>query len=267
VPRSPGWPVADVLDPGAVIAPRLSGRLAVVTGAGQGLGRAFAARLQAEGARVIVADLDGVKAKAVADELGHSVFAETVDVSDEASVAALAERCGALGTVDVLVNNASIFSTLEMRPFDEIPVPEWNTVLAVNVTGAYLCSRAFVAGMRTVGYGKIVNISSATVFIGRPFYLHYVTSKAAVIGMTRAMATELGPDGIRVNAVTPGATQTEVPRKSVTPEQAERIIAAQAIKRREVPGDVVGTVAFLASPDSDFITGQTINVDGGAAFH
>jgi 3-oxoacyl-[acyl-carrier protein] reductase len=254
-----------VADP--VVARRLEGRLAVVTGAGQGLGRAFAARLLAEGARVMIVDIDGAKAKGVADELGDGAFADEVDVADEASVTALAERSRALGTVDVLVNNASIFSTLEMRPFDEIPVAEWDKVMRVNITGAYLCSRAFVAGMRTAGYGKIVNISSATVVIGRPLYLHYVTSKAGVIGMTRAMASELGPVGIRVNAVTPGATQTEVPRRTVTAEQAERIIAAQAIKRREVPGDVVGTVAFLAAPDSDFITGQTINVDGGAAFH
>jgi 3-oxoacyl-[acyl-carrier protein] reductase len=253
--------------PDQVVAPRLAGRLAVVTGAGQGLGRAFAARLLGEGARVVIADLDGAKAKAVAGELGEGAFAEEVDVADAASVAALAERTAALGTVDVLVNNASIFSTIEMRPFDEIPLTEWGRVLDVNVTGTYLCSRAFVAGMRAAGYGKIVNISSATVFIGRPLYLHYVTSKAAVIGLTRALASELGPDGIRVNAVTPGATETEVPRKTVTPEQAERIIAAQAIKRREIPDDVVGTVAFLAAPDSDFITGQTINVDGGAAFH
>jgi 3-oxoacyl-[acyl-carrier protein] reductase len=246
---------------------RLAGRLAVVTGAGQGLGRAFAARLRAEGARVVIADLDAAKAEAVAAELGDGATAIAVDVSDPDSVAELARKAGELGPVDILVNNASIFSTLEMRPFDDIPVDEWDRVMAVNVKGVFLCARAFVPGMRAAGYGKIVNISSATVFIGRPLYLHYVTSKAAVIGLTRALATEVGPDGIRVNAVTPGATQTEVPRKTVTPEQAERIIGAQAIKRREVAEDVVGTVAFLAAPDSDFITGQTVNVDGGAAFH
>jgi 3-oxoacyl-[acyl-carrier protein] reductase len=246
---------------------RLAGRLAVVTGAGQGLGRAFATRLRAEGARVVIADLDAAKAEAVAAGLGAGATAIAVDVADPDSVAELAGKAGELGPVDILVNNASIFSTLEMRPFDDIPVDEWDRVMAVNVKGVFLCARAFVPGMRAAGYGKIVNISSATVFIGRPLYLHYVTSKAAVIGLTRALATEVGPDGIRVNAVTPGATQTEVPRKTVTPEQAERIIAAQAIKRREVAEDVVGTVAFLAAPDSDFITGQTVNVDGGAAFH
>jgi 3-oxoacyl-[acyl-carrier protein] reductase len=154
-----------------------------------------------------------------------------------------------------------------MRPFEEIPVDEWDQVMAVNVKGAFLCTRAVVPSMRAAGYGKIVNISSATIHIGRPHYLHYVTSKAALIGMTRALATELGPDNITVNAVTPGATETEIPRATVTPQQAERIIAGQAIKRRERPSDLVGVVSFLCSPDSDFMTGQTLNVDGGAAFH
>lgn len=261
----PSWPGSLMAEPGA--GDRLAGRLALVTGAGQGLGRAFAARLLADGARVIVADLNEEKARAVAAELGDGAFARVVDVGEEESVAALAEQVADVGTVDVLVNNASIFSTLEMRPFEEIPLEEWSKVLHVNVTGGFLCCRAFVPGMRAAGYGKIINISSATVLLGRPRYLHYVTSKAAVIGMTRAMATELGPDGIRVNAVMPGATQTEVPRRTVTAEQAERIVDAQAIKRREVPEDLVGVVSFLASSDSDFITGQAINVDGGAAFH
>jgi len=253
--------------PSGAGAGRLAGRLAVVTGAGQGLGRAFAARLAAEGARVIIADLDAAKAAVVAAEVGGLAASVGVDVADPQSVAAMLSSTQEFGAVDVLVNNASVFSTLEMRPFDQIPLEEWDRVMAVNVRGAFLCTRAFTPGMRTLGYGKIINISSATVFIGRPLYLHYVTSKAAVIGMTRALATELGPAGITVNAVAPGATQTEIPRRSVTPEQAEKIVAGQAIKRREVPGDIVGTVAFLASPDSDFITGQTINVDGGAAFH
>jgi 3-oxoacyl-[acyl-carrier protein] reductase len=135
------------------------------------------------------------------------------------------------------------------------------------VKGAFLCARAAAPIMKSAGYGKIVNISSATVWIGRPFYLHYVTSKAALIGMTRALSRELGPFNVTVNALTPGATETEVPRQTVTAEQSQQIIAGQAIKRREVPADLVGTVVFLSSSDSDFITGQTINVDGGAAFH
>lgn len=245
---------------------RLDGRVAIVTGAAQGLGRAFAARLAEDGARVVVADHNGEKAASVAAEVDG--FAVEVDVADEASVTGLAATVlDRYGRVDILVNNAAIFSTLLMRPFDEIPVEEWDQVMAVNVRGVFLCTRAVAPAMRAAGYGKVVNISSATVWIGRPHYLHYVTSKMAVIGMTRALATELGPHNITVNAVTPGATETEIPRATVTPRQAERIVAGQAIKRREVPGDLVGVVSFLCSPDSDFMTGQTLNVDGGAAFH
>lgn len=246
----------------------LTGRVAIVTGAGQGLGRAFAGRLAADGARVVVADRNTAAADAVAAEIGPPAIAVPVDVADPDSVTALAERVTDIcGGVDVLVNNAAVFSTLMMRPFDQIDPAEWDQVMAVNVRGPFLCARAVAPVMRAAGYGKIVNISSATVWIGRPHYLHYVTSKAALIGMTRALATELGPDGVTVNAVTPGATRTEIPRATVTPQQEQTIIAGQAIKRRQVPADLVGVVAFLAGPDSDFMTGQTVNVDGGAAFH
>jgi 3-oxoacyl-[acyl-carrier protein] reductase len=265
---APSWPDFLVAERPSSTG-RLEGRVAIVTGAGQGLGRAFAARLCSEGAKAVIADLDIGRAKSVADELGADrAVAVEVDVADRDSVTAMVDQARrSFGYVDVLVNNASIFSTLVMRPFEQIPTDEWDRVMAVNVRGAFLCSQAVVPGMRSRGYGKIVNISSATVFIGRPLYLHYVTSKAALIGMTRALASELGSAGITVNAITPGATETEVPRATVTPQQVEGIIAAQAIKRREVPGDLVGAVAFLASPDSDFITGQTLNVDGGAAYH
>lgn len=246
----------------------MADRVALVTGAGQGLGRAFAIRLAQSGMRVVVADLDRERAEAVAREIGEAGLAVQVDVADEASVEALFERVDdACGRLDVLVNNAAVFSTLRMGPFDEISVAEWDHVMAVNVRGPFLCSRAAAPLMRRTGSGKIVNISSATVFMGRPNYLHYVTSKAAVIGMTRALAAELGPDNITVNALAPGSTETEVPRETVTPEQAERIVAGQALGRRQVPDDLAGVIEFLASPASDFMTGQTMNVDGGAAFH
>jgi 3-oxoacyl-[acyl-carrier protein] reductase len=246
--------------------------VAVVSGSGQGLGRAFAKRLAADGFRIVVADVRVAAAREVAEEIcvahgdGAAVAAQ-VDVSDEVSVndlAALVQR--ELGRWDALINNAAVFSTLSMKPFEEIAVAEWDTVMAVNVRGAFLCSRAAVPMMRELGRGKIVNVASAAVFQGRPNYLHYVASKAALIGMTAALASEVGSDGITVNAVAPGSTETEVPRATVTPQQAQQIIARQAIPRRQVSKDVVGVVSFLASTDSDFVTGQTLTVDGGSVF-
>jgi 3-oxoacyl-[acyl-carrier protein] reductase len=246
--------------------------VAVVSGSGQGLGRAFAKRLAADGFRIVVADVRIAAAKDVAEDLcrvhgdGAAVAAQ-VDVSDEASVkelTALIKR--EVGRWDVLINNAAVFSTLTMKPFEEIAVAEWDKVMAVNVRGAFLCSRAAVPMMRELGRGKIVNVASAAVFQGRPNYLHYVSSKAALIGMTAALASEVGSDGITVNAVAPGSTETEVPRATVTPQQAQQIIARQAIPRRQVSNDVVGVVSFLSSADSDFVTGQTVTVDGGSVF-
>jgi 3-oxoacyl-[acyl-carrier protein] reductase len=210
-------------------------------------------------------------ASRVAEEVvaaGGRALAIDVDVAWPASVAALVERVvEELGPPKILVNNAAIFSTLQMRPFTEIPDEEWDQVMAVNVRGVFNCCRAVVPLMAAAGYGKIINISSATVFLGRPLYLHYVTSKAALIGLTRALATEVGPSGIRVNAITPGSVQTEISRASITAAQREAMAAATPLRRGEAPADLVGTVVFLASPESDFITGQTINVDGGFSYH
>jgi 3-oxoacyl-[acyl-carrier protein] reductase len=245
--------------------------VAVVTGGGQGIGRAFSLALAEHGARVVVADLHEETAARVAEEIdraGGSARAIRCDVADEESVAAMvAEARATLGPPSVLVNNAAIFSTLRMRPFTEIPAAEWDAVMAVNVRGAFNCARAVVPAMAEAGYGKIVNVSSSTVFLGRPNYLHYVTSKAALIGFTRALASEVGPMGIRVNAITPGSTQTEVPRDTITPEQRQAMAAQVALRRVQTPDDLVGALVFLASPASDFITGQTINVDGGLSYH
>jgi 3-oxoacyl-[acyl-carrier protein] reductase len=243
----------------------------VITGAGQGLGRAFALDLGRRGWQVALADLNGDRAGEVAAEIaeaGGAARAFTCDVSDQDQVTGLAAAVhGQLGPVTGLVNNAAIFSTLRMGPFEEIEPDAWDRVLRVNVTGAFLMCRAFIPSMKAAGYGKVVNISSATVLIGRPGYLHYVTSKAALIGFTRALATEVGPDGIRVNAITPGSTATEIERETITQEQRQAMAAATALRRVQVPADLVGAVAFLLSPDSDFITGQTLNVDGGFAYH
>jgi 3-oxoacyl-[acyl-carrier protein] reductase len=167
----------------------------------------------------------------------------------------------------VLVNNAAIFSTITMKPFWEITTDEWDGLQAVNVRGVWLAAKAVVPQMRRQGSGRIINISSGVIFMGRTHYLHYVASKGAVFAMTRAMARELGDFGITVNAITPGATYTEVPRATVTPEQREAMLRAMCIKRPEEPRDLVGTVVFLASDDAAFISGQTINVDGGMNLH
>lgn len=250
---------------------RLKDRVAIITGAGQGIGRAYAHRLVQEGARVVVAELNEPKGKAVAEELlakgGEGLFVRT-DVADEASCAEMAAATvRQFGRIDVLVNNAAVFSTIKMKPFWELSVAEWEQLMAVNARGVWLASKAVVPQMRKQGSGRIINISSSVVHIGRPNYLHYVASKGAVMSMTRAMAREVGDFGITVNCITPGATYTEIPRETVTPEQKEAMVRMMCLKRPEEPKDLEGTVVLLASDDAAFITGQTINVDGGLAFH
>ncbi|MBI3707807.1 MAG: 3-oxoacyl-ACP reductase FabG [Proteobacteria bacterium] len=245
----------------------LEGRVAIITGAGQGIGRVFAGAFAAAGGIPVVAEIDAAKAQQVADEIaagGARARAVTTDVADPASVQTMADIVlRELGRIDILVNNAAIFSTIKMRPFDEIPLEEWERVLRVNVTGVFLASRAVAPAMRRAGWGRIINMSSGAVTLGRPNYLHYIASKAALIGMTRSMARELGGHGITVNAILPGATFTEIRRETVTPQQKEAIVAMQCIKRPETPQDLVGAVLFLASPASAFVTGQSITVDGG----
>jgi NAD(P)-dependent dehydrogenase (short-subunit alcohol dehydrogenase family) len=246
----------------------LAGRVAIITGAGQGIGRVFAKAFAAAGAIPVIAERNGERGDAVAAEIaaaGGRARAITTDVADAESVDAMAKAVEAeFGRIDILINNAAIFSTLEMRPFDQIPLAEWEAVLRVNVTGAFLCARAVVAAMRRAGFGRIINMASGAVTLGRPNYLHYITSKAALEGMTRSLARELGPNGITVNAILPGATFTEIERKTVSPEQKERIVAMQCIGRPEEPRDLVGTALFLASDAASFLTGQAITVDGGA---
>ena len=245
----------------------LSGRVVIITGGGQGIGRVFAQSFSAAGSIPVIADINGKSAQKVADEIaaekGDALAIQT-DVGDADSVQNMAQTVlSELGRIDVLINNAAIFTTLEMRPFDQIPPEEWERVLRVNITGAFLCSRAVVPTMRKAGWGRIIHMASAAVSMGRPGYLHYIASKSALEGMAHSMARELGPDGITVNAILPGATFTEIPRRTVTPQQKEAIIASQCIPRAETPQDLAGTALFLASESSAFLTGQGIVVDGG----
>jgi NAD(P)-dependent dehydrogenase (short-subunit alcohol dehydrogenase family) len=245
----------------------LAGKVAIVTGGAQGIGHAIARGLAAEGARLVIADL--ARAEEAAAELDEGVGLE-VDVASEADVARMVEetveRCG---RIDILVNNAGLYASLPMRPFTEIPVDEWRQVMDVNVLSMFLCCRAVVPRMRGQGGGKIVNISSGTPFRGVPFLLHYVTSKGAIVALTRALAKELGKDGIHVNCVAPGFTMSE--GVMAHPEVIEKLrdvsVAARTIQRDQVPEDVVGAVVFFCSPAADFVTGQTMVIDGGQYFH
>lgn len=245
----------------------VTGRVAVITGAGQGIGREYARQFAAAGAHAIIAEANLDRARAVQHEIeaaGGSALAVHTDVGDPASVQAMVDEVvAAHGRVDVLVNNAGIFTSLKMKPFEDIPLDEWDRVLRVNITGCYLTARAVTPHMRNRAWGRIINITSGSVPLGVRNYLHYVTSKSALIGMTNSMARELGSAGITVNAVQPGGTFTEVPRETLTEEGKARLIASQCIPREEVPMDLVGLVLFLSSPAAQFITGQTIAVDGG----
>jgi NAD(P)-dependent dehydrogenase (short-subunit alcohol dehydrogenase family) len=236
----------------------LDGKVAIVTGGAQGIGAAIARGLEAEGAAVVVVDLSppegGIQA----------------DVASEEDVARMVEEVLARhGRIDVLINNAGLYASLAMRPFTEISLEEWNRVMEVNVASMFLTCRAVVPVMREHGGGKIVNISSGTPFRGVPFLLHYVTSKGAIVALTRALAKELGKDSIHVNCVAPGFTMSDGVKAH--PEVIEKLrdvsIAARTIQRDQVPEDVVGAVVFLCSPAADFITGQTMVIDGGQYFH
>jgi NAD(P)-dependent dehydrogenase (short-subunit alcohol dehydrogenase family) len=250
---------------------RLAGRTAIVTGGAKGIGRHYSQALAAEGAEVMIADVaDG---SALAQELAakhgrNATMSATFDVSDESQVKALvAQTIDRFGKIDILVNNAAVYSTLEEQDFLDIDVAVWDRVMAVNVRGPFLMAKHVVPHMQARHYGKIINIGSGTVFRGIPQMMHYVTSKGAVTAFTRSLSRAVGRDGICVNTLAPGFTLSDsVVENNPIHVQSSRANAVErrAIKRDAYPEDLIGALVFLASADSDFITGQTIAVDGGA---
>jgi NAD(P)-dependent dehydrogenase (short-subunit alcohol dehydrogenase family) len=250
---------------------RLKDRVAIVTGGATGIGLAIVRRLAVEGASVVIADIKG--AKEAADGLSgpnRSVMAIDADVSSEDSVAGMAERTiDRFGRIDILVNNAAVSASLALKPFEELTVAEWRRVLDVNAVGVFLCCRAVASHMRARKSGRIVNITSGTAFKGAPFLLHYVASKGAVMSMTRSLARELGTDNITVNAVSPGYTLSDgnLANADFLSAHRQAAIAGRVLQRDAYPEDLVGAVAFLASDDAAFMSGQILAVDGGSVFH
>jgi NAD(P)-dependent dehydrogenase (short-subunit alcohol dehydrogenase family) len=247
---------------------RLKDKVAIVTGGGRGIGAAFCEALGSAGAKVVVADLiDGEAVVGRIESLQGEAIYRRADVTSKASVEDLVtETMCAFGSVDILVNNAGLFADLPKKPFQEITNDEWDRVMAVNVRGSFECTKAVAPSMIERKSGKIVNIASGTVFKGFVNMMHYVTSKGAVVAMTRCLARELGPHNICVNAIAPGLTMSEA--VAINPEWTgvanAGTVASRAIKRDQAPADLIGTLIYLCSDDSNFVTGQTIAVDGGS---
>lgn len=252
---------------------RLDGKVAIVTGAAQGIGATYAKALAAEGAAVTIADIDdgsAVVAEIEAAYQGARALNLITDVTDEAAcIEMVAKTEEAFGGLDIMVANAAMFGKISRGPFEELPVDEWDRLMAVNVKGPFLCARAAAPAMRRRGGGKFITIASGTLFKGTPGMLHYVTSKGAVLAMTRSLSRELGADNICVNSLAPGLTLSEaVLDSSFYPEKERQAqLDSRAIRREEVPEDLIGALIFLSSSDSDFMSGQCMVVDGGSVNH
>ena len=245
---------------------RLEGKVAVVTGAAQGIGEVYAKAMAKEGAKVVVSDINDPTR--VADEInanGGSAIAITADVTSDESLAALVEKAEAeFGPIEILVNNAALFAELMITPIMKMTNEEWDRVMTVNVRGSFQCIKAAVPSMLKIGRGKIINISSGTFYYGGPGFAHYGSSKGAILGLTRSAARELGDKNIFVNCIVPGFTESEGVKNHPQLDIARApTLQSRILKRDMVPEDLVGTLLFFASEDSDFLTGQSINVDGG----
>lgn len=250
---------------------RLEGKVAIVTGGASGLGRAIALRYASEGAKVVIADLgDAEPVVAEATKAGGDAVGSLTDIADEAAVRRLIELAvGRFGTVDILVNNAAVASTLKLTPFEKLTVAEWRHVAEVNMIGTFICIREVAAIMRAKKSGSIINLASGTAFKGTPGMLHYTATKGAIISMTRVLAQELGSSFVRVNAISPGYILTEgnLGNKAFLDDQSDKAIQGRAIKRAGYPADLVGGALFLASDESEFVTGQILAIDGGSVYH
>ena len=249
----------------------LKDRVVIITGAGQGIGRGYAHHFAAQGAIPVIAEINGengARVKAEIEEKGARAHAFQTDVSDMASVSAMVEEVlKAEGRIDVLINNAAVFSRITMAPFWELPLDEWDSAMNVNVTGSFYCARAVVPAMQESKWGRIVNVTSGTVQLGSANYLHYITSKSAMIGMTRSMARELGPWNVTVNTFWPGITKTEVPRPSAPDEVFEMFADRQCLPRLTTIEDLAKPMLFLCSDEAQYMTGQIFEPDGGLSFN
>ena len=250
---------------------KLQGKVAIVTGGARGLGKAYALRLAEEGARVVVVDVleTGLVQKEI-EAKGGEALALQMDVTDEKGTEEMAQKTiDRFGRIDILINNAAMFASISKKPFYDISGSEWDQVIGVNLKGTFLCSKAVYPQMEKQGKGKIINVSSGTFYKGIPFFLHYVTTKGGVIAFTRALAREVGDQGICVNAIAPGLTVSDgtAENPSYTDDYYKATVNTRCIKKIETPEDLTGTIVFLASDDSNMITGQTIVVDGGAVFN